>query len=303
MKETNLSSILSEKRNERSEDLDLMDTESILTLMNDEDSRVAEAVRKAIPEIARAVEMIASRFRQRGRLVYVGAGTSGRLALIDALECPPTFGTPPEQVQALIAGGKQAMFDPVEAAEDDADAGARDVQQMGLNERDCVLGVSASGRTPYCIGAMTYAKSVGAAVISLSCNMQSAMGKIADIDIAVPVGPEVLAGSTRLKAGTAQKMVLNMISTASMVRTGHVYKNLMVDMIPTNFKLKQRAKQIVVTATGVDQATAEEALQASSWRIKTAIVSLLTGMSSERSDRLLQDAGGFVRKAIEASKE
>lgn len=293
---------MSEKRNEKSENLDLMDTESMLMLMNDEDARVAEAVRRAIPDIARAVEKIAAAFQQGGRLIYVGAGTSGRLALIDALECPPTFGTPPEQVQAIVAGGKQAMFDAVEAAEDDADAGAEAMRQLGLNARDCVLGVSASGRTPYCIGAMSYAKSVGATVVSLSCNERSAMGGIADIDIAVPVGPEVLSGSTRLKAGSAQKMVLNMISTASMVRTGRVYKNLMVDMIPTNFKLRQRAKQIVAAATGADEAAVEEALQASSWRIKIAIVSLLTGRDAAQSERLLQEAGGFVRKALEAGK-
>lgn len=298
-----LSSIMSEKQNPRSADLDVMETEDILALMNDEDAGIAACVRKALPAVARAVETIAAKLRAGGRLIYVGAGTSGRLALLDALECPPTFGTTPEQVQTLIAGGEQALTNPIESAEDDEEAGERDVRRLGVNGRDCIVGISASGRTPYCIGAMQAAKKAGAAVVSLSCNAGSAMGAVADIDIAVPVGPEVVAGSTRLKAGTAQKMVLNMLSTASMIRTGRVYRNLMVDMIPSNYKLRQRARQIVVTATGADEAAAEAALEASSWRIKTAIVAILAGVSPDRADVLLKEAGGFVRRAIEAKGE
>lgn len=298
-----LSSIMSEKQNPRSADLDVMETEDILALMNDEDAGIAACVRKALPAVARAVETIAAKLRAGGRLIYVGAGTSGRLALLDALECPPTFGTTPEQVQTLIAGGEQALTNPIESAEDDEEAGERDVRRLGVNARDCIVGISASGRTPYCIGAMQAAKKAGAAVVSLSCNAGSAMGAVADIDIAVPVGPEVVAGSTRLKAGTAQKMVLNMLSTASMIRTGRVYRNLMVDMIPSNYKLRQRARQIVVTATGADEAAAEAALEASSWRIKTAIVAILAGVSPDRADVLLKEAGGFVRRAIEAKGE
>jgi N-acetylmuramic acid 6-phosphate etherase len=303
MNEQSLSSILSEQRNPRSEDLDVMETEAILALMNDEDAGVAACVRKALPAVARAVETIAAKFRAGGRLIYFGAGTSGRLALLDALECPPTFGTPPEQVRAFVAGGEQALTNPIESAEDDDEAGAQEARRIGVNARDCVVGISASGRTPYCIGAMQAARAAGAAVVSITCNEGSPMGAIADIDIAVPVGPEVVTGSTRLKAGTAQKMVLNMISTASMVRTGRVYRNLMADLIPSNYKLQRRALQIVVTATGADEAAAAAALEASSWRIKPAIVSILAGVSPERAEALLKEADGFVRRAIEAKGE
>ncbi|WP_246066806.1 N-acetylmuramic acid 6-phosphate etherase [Paenibacillus koleovorans] len=294
-----LQGLSSEQANGSSTDLDLMSTERILTTMNEEDEKVAAAVRAAIPQIARAVDLTVGRFNSGGRLIYVGAGTSGRLAVIDALECPPTFGTPHEQVSFLLAGGDQAMLEAIEGAEDDRELGAADLERIGLRPEDCVAAISASGRTPYCLGALQYARELGAATISISCNSNAAMSALADTAIEVNTGPEILAGSTRLKAGTAQKLVLNMLSTASMVRTGRVYGNQMVDMQPTNVKLRHRAKQIAAGAAGVDEITAEQALEATGWSIKQAIVCLLTGASPEEARQMLNAAGGFLRHAVD----
>ncbi|MDF2658362.1 MAG: murQ [Paenibacillus sp.] len=297
-----ITSLTSEQMNQRSSDLDLMSAEHILTTMNDEDQKVAGAVREAIPQIAKAVDLIVGRFNRGGRLIYVGAGTSGRLAVIDALECPPTFGTAEEQISFLLAGGPEAMLAAIEGAEDNGEWGADDLRRLALRSDDCVTAISASGRTPYCIGALQYARTVGAATVAISCNNNAAMSSLADAAIEVVTGPEVLAGSTRLKAGTAQKLVLNMLSTASMVRTGRVYGNQMVDMQPTNDKLRQRAKQIAAGAAGVDEWQAESALQESGWSIKKAIVRLMTGASTEEAERLLAEAGGFLRHAVDLIK-
>jgi N-acetylmuramic acid 6-phosphate etherase len=293
-----LQTLASEQTNRLSEDLDLMDATGILTTMNEEDKTVALAVQEAVPQIAKAVDLIVERFKRGGRLIYAGAGTSGRLAVIDALECTPTFGTPPEQVSFVLAGGDEAMLLAVEGAEDDMDLGAENLRLLNLRPEDCVAAISASGRTPYCLGALQYARKIGAATIAISCNSPSAMSELADAAIEVVTGAEVLAGSTRLKAGTAQKLVLNMLSTASMVRTGNVYGNRMVGMQPLNSKLKQRAKQIVADAAGVDESAAEAALDAAGWNMKRAIVCLMTGSSPEEAERRLSENGGFVRYAV-----
>lgn len=297
-----LTSLTSEQTNQRSSDLDLMSAEHILTMMNDEDQKVAGAVRDAIPQIAKAVDLIVGRFNRGGRLIYVGAGTSGRLAVIDALECPPTFGTAEDQVSFLLAGGPEAMLEAIEGAEDNGEWGANDLRRLELRSDDCVAAISASGRTPYCIGALRYAGTVGAATVAISCNDNAAMSPLADAAIEVVTGPEVLSGSTRLKAGTAQKLVLNMLSTASMVRTGRVYGNQMVDMRPTNDKLRHRAKQIAADAAGVDEKLAESALRETGWNIKKAIVRLMTGASAEEAERMLEEAGGFLRHAVDLIK-
>ncbi|SDE49067.1 N-acetylmuramic acid 6-phosphate etherase [Paenibacillus sp. UNCCL117] len=293
-----LKALASEQVNRRSSDLDQMTTETILLTMNDEDQKVAGAVRAAIPQITAAVELIVGRFRRGGRLIYVGAGTSGRLAVIDALECPPTFGTPEGQVAFALAGGPAAMLLAEEGAEDDAARGAEDLRSLELGADDCIAAVSASGRTPYCIGALQYARSAGAATIAVSCNANAAMSGLADAAIEVLTGPEVLAGSTRLKAGTAQKIVLNMLSTASMVRTGRVYGNQMVDMQPSNGKLRQRAVQMTADIAGASEEQAKQALEAAGWSIKRAIVCLMAGVDPGEAERKLAAAGGFLRTAV-----
>ncbi|GBG10144.1 N-acetylmuramic acid 6-phosphate etherase [Paenibacillus sp. MY03] len=298
MGERHSKSEVSEQINDRSSDMDAMNSLEILQLMNDEDHAIMPALKKALPDIAQAVDIIVDRFRIGGRLIYVGAGTSGRLAAIDALECPPTFGTSPEQVSFLLAGGPEAFLAPIEGAEDDEEAAARELLALELTSNDCVVALSASGSTPYCIGALKYAAGLGAATISVSCNQETVMGKLSDLSIEVIVGPELLAGSTRLKAGTAQKIVLNMLSTASMIRTGHVYRNMMVDMQPSNSKLKRRAVQIVREATGAGQEESELALQSADWRIKTAVVSLLANVTPEEAEELLHRSDGFVRLAV-----
>jgi N-acetylmuramic acid 6-phosphate etherase len=268
--------------------------------MNSEDARVPEAVRKVLPQIARAVEVITERLQKGGRLIYMGAGTSGRLGVLDAAECPPTFNTSPDQVLGLIAGGPNAMVNAAEAAEDDPELGRRDAIQINLDKNDALVGLAASGRTPYVIGALQYAREVGAAALAVTCNSPSALEEVADITIAPVTGPEVLAGSTRLKAGSAQKMVLNMLSTATMVRLGKTYGNLMVDMRPTNAKLRRRAARIVAEATGQDEVSALEALEQCGGETRTAIVALLAGVSPPEARERLRQAGGFVRRAIQS---
>jgi N-acetylmuramic acid 6-phosphate etherase len=294
-----ISKLQTEQTNENSANLDRMSALEIVTVINREDQSVAKAVEKALPEIARAVDVISKALAQGGRLFYVGAGTSGRLGILDASECPPTFGTDPELVQGLIAGGEAALVNALEGAEDDAAAGAQDLKKQQLSLLDVVVGISASGRTPYVAGALTYAKEVGAATVALSCNAPAEISGLADVAIEVVTGPEVLMGSTRMKAGTAQKMVLNMLSTASMVRCGKVYRNLMIDVRPTNVKLVDRATRILTLAADVDYETAAAALKAANNRAKVALVMLKTGLSAEEAQTRLQEVNGFVRKAIE----
>lgn len=269
----------------------------IARIMNAEDARVAEAVRAELPAIARAIEGIAGRLRGRGRLIYVGAGTSGRLGVLDASECPPTFSTPPEMVLGIIAGGREALIRSVEEAEDSTDAGREDLRKARLTERDAVVGIAASGRTPYVLGALSYAREQEALTVGLACNRRTPMEKLVDIMIAPVVGAEVISGSTRLKSGTAQKMMLNMLSTGSMVLLGKTYGNLMVDVQPTNSKLRQRAVRIVQRATRLGESEAAKLLQRTGGA-KVAIVAAHTGLSPEAARVRLAEHGGRVRSAL-----
>jgi N-acetylmuramic acid 6-phosphate etherase len=293
-----LSQLSTEQRNERTQDLDLMSPLEALKAMNQEDAQVAPAVGKAIPQIEKAVEAVIRAFKSGGRLIYVGAGTSGRLGFLDAAECPPTFGTPPEQVVALLAGGTVAFAQAVEGAEDDYAMGAKDLQDIGLEARDVVIGIAASGRTPYVLGALEYAREVGCTTASISCNENSPISSVADIPIEVIVGPEVLTGSTRLKAGTAQKLVLNMVSTVSMVGIGKVFKNLMVDVQPTNKKLETRAVNIIMSATGCTQEKAVQHLKLAEGSVKLAIVMILLNCDVHTARAKLDAADGHIRKSI-----
>ena len=293
-----LQQLVSERRNPRTTDIDLMSSLEIVSAMNVEDRTVPEAVSRTLPEVARAVDAIVGAFESGGRLVCIGAGTSGRLGVLDASECPPTFGVPPTMVVGLIAGGREAVVSAVEGAEDRTEAGAADLQGIGLTSTDLVVGIAVSGRTPYVIGALDYAKSLGAPTVALTCNPDSPIARMADISIAPVVGPEAITGSTRLKSGTAQKLVLNMLSTASMVRTGKTYGNLMVDMIASNGKLVARAARIVVEATGCTLPEAEGALARAGNHSKLAILMILTGLEPDAARRKLDGAGGVLRRAI-----
>jgi N-acetylmuramic acid 6-phosphate etherase len=287
-----------EKRNSRSQFLDRMTPLEIVTLMNEEDASIAGAVRLSLPCIAEAVDLIIDALTSGGRLIYVGAGTSGRLAVLDASECPPTFGVGEGEVVAVMAGGPAAFIKAVEGSEDDGAAAADDLKRIGLDPRDAVVGISASGRTPYVKAALELARSVGAGCVALSCNSPAEISPLADVAIEVATGPEVLTGSTRLKAGTAQKMVLNMLTTASFVRLGKIYENLMVDVSATNDKLVDRARRILVEAAGVSHEDASLALKAAGGNAKIALVMLKTGMTSREASVLLDKAGGQVRTAI-----
>jgi N-acetylmuramic acid 6-phosphate etherase len=293
-----LDQLVSEERNPRTMGIDLMSSDEIVAVINAEDRLVPDAVRKTLPRVARAIDAIVTAFNSGGRLIYIGAGTSGRLGVLDASECPPTFGVPPDMVIGLIAGGRDAIIQAQEGAEDRTEAGAGDLRDIALASRDVVVGIAVSGRTPYVIGALDYAKSVGAVTVALTCNPTSAIAQMADISIAPVVGPEVLTGSTRLKSGTAQKLVLNMLSTASMIRIGKSYQNLMVDMIASNKKLVGRAIRIVMQATDCAEAEAEDALKRAGNDLKLAIVTLLTGQSVEDARAAIKGAGGFLRRAI-----
>ena len=296
--ELNLTGMTTERRNPRTMQLDTMSELEIVTVMNEEDARVPLAIAKKLPEVAQAAHWAAEAFAAGGRLFYMGAGTSGRLGVLDAAECPPTFGVDPGQVVGLIAGGERAFIKAVEGAEDDRDLGRSDLEAHGLTAKDVVVGIAASGRTPYVLGGLAYARSVGCKTAAIACNPGSAVGKAADLAIEVEVGPEVLTGSTRLKSGTAQKLILNMISTASMVRAGKAYQNLMVDVMQTNEKLHVRAENIVIDATGVDRAEARRAIDAASGSVKCAITMLLAGCGAEEAARRLEEAGGHVRAAV-----
>ena len=280
-------------------DIDLRSTLDLVELINDEDARVPIAVRSASGPLAAAIDGIVERLREGGRLVYVGAGSSGRLALVDAAECGPTFGVPPEQVIALVAGGAIALAVAQEAAEDDDEAGERDVAVAGVGERDAVVLLSASGGTPYVVGAAHAARKAGALTVAIVCAHESELGRLADHEVAIVVGPEVIAGSTRMKAGTAQKLVLNTISTVAMVRLGKTYGNLMVDVVASNAKLRNRARSAVLIATGAAEADVDAALESSEGDVKVAIVSLLSGLDAAGARTRLAAAGGVVRRALE----
>ncbi|NAX46334.1 N-acetylmuramic acid 6-phosphate etherase [Photobacterium halotolerans] len=294
-----LDTLITESRNPASQVIDTLSTVDMLKVINDEDKQVALAVERTLPQVAQAVDAIAIAFQQGGRLIYSGAGTSGRLGILDASECPPTYGSDPSQVIGLIAGGREAIFRAVENAEDNSELGAEDLKALNFSDKDVLVGIAASGRTPYVIGAMTYAKSVGATVASISCNPDSAMTQLADIAMTPIVGPEVVTGSSRMKAGTAQKMILNMLTTGAMIRTGKVYGNLMVDVEATNAKLVERQKNIVTAATGATREQAESALAACSGHCKTAIVMILTGSTAEEARALLNSSQGFTRQAVQ----
>jgi N-acetylmuramic acid 6-phosphate etherase len=293
-----LGQLISEERNPNTMEIDLLPTAEVLRVMNREDRSVADAVGKVIAEIACAVDRIVDSFAKGGRLIYLGAGTSGRLGVLDAAECPATFSVPADMVLGLIAGGTDAFSKSTEDAEDDAEAGVEALKDVGLIRRDVVVGITASGRTPYVVGGLTYAKALGATTVALSCNQDAAIARIADISILPVVGPEVLAGSTRLKSGTAQKLVLNMLTTASMIRLGKCYQNLMVDLKPTNMKLASRAARIVTQATGCTTEQAQKALRLTGNDVKLAILIAVTGMPLKRARLALESAGGFLRKAI-----
>ncbi len=293
-----LSALTTEASNPQTRDLDAMSVEDLLRVMNAEDRRVPDAVALQIPQIARAVGFAVAALRSGGRLVYLGAGTSGRLGVLDAAECPPTFGTDPSVVVGLLAGGAEAMFRAVEGAEDDAELGVRDLTAIGLSGRDVVIGLAASGRTPYVLGGLGHARAVGARTVAIACNRGSEIAQHAQVAIELDNGPEVLTGSTRLKAGTSQKLVLNMISTATMVGLGKVYRNLMVDVRPTNEKLLARAVRIVRDATGCDEQAARTALAAADQHAKTAIVAILCGIDADQARERLVVADGFVRGAV-----
>ncbi|WP_242235414.1 N-acetylmuramic acid 6-phosphate etherase [Bacillus cereus group sp. BfR-BA-01316] len=290
--------LTTECRNEKTMFLDEMKTLNLLEVMNEEDIKVAHCVQKELPQIAKAVEMIVVAMKQGGRLIYIGAGTSGRIGLLDAVECPPTFNTDPNKVIGLIAGGESAFIKAVEGAEDSFTLSLKDLKEIQLTSKDVVVGIAASGRTPYVIAGLNYANQLGAGTVSISCNKESEIGKIATIAIEVVNGPEVLTGSTRLKAGTAQKLVCNMLSTASMVGIGKVYGNLMVDLQLTNEKLVERAKRIIMDATECSYKVAEEYLVKANNQPKIAIVMILTNISYEEAVERLKVAEGFIRKAL-----
>lgn len=287
-----------ETRNPKTLELDAMSTTDILHVMNEEDRLLAEAIAKELGPIEKAVETIAASFEKGGRLIYVGAGTSGRLGLLDAVECPPTFGTVPEQVVGLLAGGHKAFVKAVEGAEDSKELGRGDLEVIKLTDKDTVVGIAASGRTPYVVGALEYANSVGAPTVALACNKESEIGRVSKIVIEVVPGPEILTGSTRLKAGTVQKMVLNMLSTVSMIRVGKVYKNLMVDVQQTNEKLHVRAENIVMEITSCDRVEARNYLKESEGSVKVAIIMYLVGCKKEEALEKLEKAKGHIREAI-----
>jgi N-acetylmuramic acid 6-phosphate etherase len=289
---------LTEQVNPFTENIDMVPTSEMVRLINQEDARVAAAVAVELENIARAIDAIAERMQHGGRLIYIGAGTSGRLGVLDASECPPTFSTRPELVVALIAGGKRAITESVEGAEDEYDLGARQVAELHVTYNDSIVGVAASGGTPYVLGGIEEARKCGALTVSVACNRPSKLEEAVEIGIAPLVGPEVIAGSTRLKAGTAQKLVLNMLSTGVMVKLGKTFGNLMVDVQTTNSKLRDRARYIVAQACGTSLARSTQILEACNGEVKAAIVSELAGVPPERARQLLKKSGGMVRKAL-----
>jgi len=293
-----LSTLITEQRNPNSMNVDSLSALEIVRLMNEEDKQVPVAIEKCLPQIAQAVECIVAAFQQGGRLVYIGAGTSGRLGVLDASECPPTFGVSPEIVKGIIAGGERALRHPIEGAEDSKTQAVVDLQTIQFSSKDVLVGIAASGRTPYVIGALEYAKSLGSVTVSIASNPNSAMANIVDIAIDTVVGPEVLTGSSRLKSGTAQKLVLNMLTTASMILMGKCYQNLMVDVQASNEKLKARAIRIVMQATDCDKALAEETLKQADQNAKLAIMMILSGLDRAQAEALLEKHHGKLQLAL-----
>ena len=293
-----LSTLITEQRNPNSMHVDSLSALEIVQLMNEEDKQVPLAIEKCLPQIAQAAECIVAAFQQGGRLVYIGAGTSGRLGVLDASECPPTFGVSPEMVKGIIAGGERALRHPIEGAEDSKAQAVVDLQTIHFSSKDVLVGIAASGRTPYVIGALEYAKSLGSVTVSIASNPNSAMANIVDIAIDTVVGPEVLTGSSRLKSGTAQKLVLNMLTTASMILMGKCYQNLMVDVQASNEKLKARAIRIVMQATDCDKALAEETLKQADQNAKLAIMMILSGLDRAQAEALLEKHQGKLQLAL-----
>lgn len=293
-----LSTLITEQRNPNSMHVDSLSALEIVQLMNDEDKQVPLAIEKCLPQIAQAVECIVAAFQQGGRLFYIGAGTSGRLGVLDASECPPTFGVSPEMVKGIIAGGERALRHPIEGAEDSEAQAVVDLQTIQFSSKDVLVGIAASGRTPYVIGALEYAKSLDSVTVSIASNPNSAMANIVDIAIDTIVGPEVLTGSSRLKSGTAQKLVLNMLTTASMILMGKCYQNLMVDVQASNEKLKARAICIVMQATDCDKALAEETLKQAEQNAKLAIMMILSGLDRAQAEALLEKHQGKLQLAL-----
>ena len=293
-----LSTLITEQRNPNSMNVDSLSALEIVQLMNEEDKQVPLAIEKCLPQISQAVERIVAAFQQGGRLVYIGAGTSGRLGVLDASECPPTFGVSPEMVKGIIAGGERALRHPIEGAEDSKAQAVVDLQTIQFSSKDVLVGIAASGRTPYVIGALEYAKSLGSVTVSIASNPNSAMANIVDIAIDTVVGPEVLTGSSRLKSGTAQKLVLNMLTTASMILMGKCYQNLMVDVQASNEKLKARAIRIVMQATDCEKALAEETLKLADQNAKLAIMMILSGLDRAQAEALLEKHQGKLQLAL-----
>lgn len=293
-----LNQLITEQRNPNSMQLDSLSAQELVTLINREDQQVALAVEKCLPQIVSAVEKIVAAFERGGRLVYVGAGTSGRLGVLDASECPPTYGVKPEMVVGLIAGGDHALRHPIEGAEDNVQQGQADLEEIDFSARDVLVGIAASGRTPYVLGALNYAKQLGATTVSIASNPNSKMAEVADIAIETVVGPEVLTGSSRMKSGTAQKLVLNMLTTASMVLIGKCYQNLMVDVQASNEKLKARALKIVMEATECDNEAAANVLAKANGQVKLAILMQLSGLDALEAQSLLDKSNGKLRQAL-----
>lgn len=293
-----LNQLITEQRNPNSMQLDSLSAQELVALINREDQQVALAIEKCLPQIASAVEKIVAAFERGGRLVYVGAGTSGRLGVLDASECPPTYGVKPEMVVGLIAGGDHALRHPIEGAEDNVQQGQADLEEIDFSARDVLVGIAASGRTPYVLGALNYAKQLGATTVSIASNPKSKMAEVADIAIETVVGPEVLTGSSRMKSGTAQKLVLNMLTTASMVLIGKCYQNLMVDVQASNEKLKARALKIVMEATECDNETAANVLAKANGQVKLAILMQLSGLDALEAQSLLDKSNGKLRQAL-----
>jgi len=295
---SNLHSLLTEQANPASAHIDAVPTEEMLRIINDEDRKVADAVGREIPQIARAVDAIVAAFQNGGRLFYIGAGTSGRLGVLDASECPPTFSVSPELVQGIMAGGEAALSRATETTEDDPAIGVRDLSARGFTSRDVLVGLAASGRTPYVLGAVGEARRLGAVTIGISCTPDSELSRVVDIAITPLVGPEIVAGSTRLKSGTAQKLVLNMLTTGTFIRLGYVFGNLMVNVQPKNTKLLDRARRIVAQAGGVSYERAGEVLEEAGNSVRTAILMAQTGTDRHEAERRLAAAGGRISRAL-----
>lgn len=300
--QVNLNKLDTEKRNCNSKNIDKLSTREIVKLINEEDKKVALAVQEVLQEIANAIDLIYAQVKKGGRLIYIGAGTSGRLGVLDASECPPTYGVSFDLVRGLIAGGESAMFKAKEGAEDSKELCVEDLKAIGFNENDALVGIAASGRTPYVIGGLEYAREIGAKSVSICCVNNGEVSKYSDIAIEVIPGAEVVTGSTRMKAGTAQKMILNMLSTGVMIKCGKVYENLMIDLKPTNKKLVERAKVIIMESTGCERETAEKFFYKSSENVKLAIFMILSGLEVEDAIKVLEESEGRISEALEKIK-